>query len=52
MDRQDSLNVATPSFSISRLPEMPSSFSISYSTGRPWQSQPNRRSTFFPRMVW
>ena len=33
-------------------PEMPSVFSTSISAGRPWQSQPKRRSTRWPFMVW
>jgi hypothetical protein len=30
----------------------PSSFSTSSSAGRPWQSQPQRRGTWYPRIVW
>ena len=43
--RQRALNSAMPYASISGLPEMPSCFSTSSSTGRPWQSQPALRST-------
>ena len=46
-----SLNSATPIASISALWPMPSCFSASTSAGRPWQSQPKRRSTRRPRMV-
>ena len=34
------------------LVDRPSCFSASTSAGRPWQSQPKRRSTRRPRMVW
>jgi hypothetical protein len=50
--RQRWLNSAIPNSSISCFEEMPSCCSTAISTGRPWQSQPPRRSTSLPRMVW
>ena len=46
------LNSAMPYASISSFEEIPSSCSTAISTGRPWQSQPPLRSTYFPRIVW
>ena len=50
--RQCSLKRATPYFRMWRRPESFSSVSECSSAGRPWQSQPNRRSTCLPRIVW
>ncbi len=52
LSRQRSLKAATPYASMSCLPVKPSSFSTASSTGRPWQSQPARRGTERPRIVW
>jgi hypothetical protein len=49
--RQRSLNSATPKASMSRLPEVPISFSTSISTGSPWQSHPAFRWTRWPVIV-
>ena len=49
--RHRSLNAATPNASMSRLPEVPISFSTSISTGNPWQSHPALRCTRWPVIV-
>ena len=49
--RHRSLNSATPNASMSRLPEVPISFSTSISTGSPWQSHPALRWTRWPVIV-
>jgi len=49
--RQASLNFSMPISSIWALSEMPSWRWTSSSAGRPWVSQPKRRSTLKPRMV-
>ena len=43
-----SLYLSMPNWSTWSLPLIPSFLSISYSTGRPWQSQPKRRVTWCP----
>ncbi len=50
--RHRRLNASMPYSSIWGLPEKPSSFSTSTSTGSPWQSQPPFRATCRPRIVW
>ena len=49
--RHLALNSAIPYASMSCLPVKPSSFSTASSTGRPWQSQPALRATWWPFMV-
>ena len=50
--RQAALNASMPISSISSLVFSPSCDMVSSSAGSPWQSQPKRRSTRRPRMVW
>ena len=50
MPRHSPLYLSMPILSTSSRPEIPSVLSISYSTGSPWQSQPKRRTTWWP--VW
>jgi hypothetical protein len=50
--RHASLNRSMPKSVMATRPDTPSSFSVCISAGRPWQSQPKRRSTRWPRMVW
>ena len=45
IERHSSLYTSMPSFMTSSLPLISSFLSISYSTGKPWQSHPNRRVT-------
>ena len=51
IERQYSLNRSTPYSRIATRPDTPRACSASISTGRPWQSQPKRRSTRWPRIV-
>ena len=44
-------NLSIPNSAIAILPLTSSSFSASISAGKPWQSQPKRRSTFSPFIV-
>uniref|UniRef100_A0A0A9DFF4 Uncharacterized protein n=1 Tax=Arundo donax TaxID=35708 RepID=A0A0A9DFF4_ARUDO len=52
MLRQVSLYLPMPRSSTCCRLVIPSALSISNSTGRPWQSHPNRRATWRPRIDW